>query len=273
MKAAVGPELIIASNSHRQLAFSVDDATPGLVGFLRSGSLTAPAPIRERTPTRVLTFFGTPALPNSTSTMRLSLPYLHVFSGGVSQEDEDSFPSETNSVVMGGWNTRSLTSTFPDYSNKNPRRPRSRGRGHLLQQPKHHCAKRRCIRGRGRYLHTDIDRHTLSRPVCQRLLRNFALPPNDDHSDRTLGWEWDDGILLLDTEVHRQELSSSETGSNLWGSDIYFAEADGVNTHGHSFVDDTVNSATTYRYRLRVKTHWESSEWSGVLPLQRAAPG
>lgn len=242
------------------VSVSVDDATPGLVGFC--DRLTYRTSTYPRTYTHEGSYiFWDAALPNSTSTMRLSLPYLHVFSGGVSLEDEDSFPPETNSVVMGGWNTRSLTSTFPDYSNKTL--------GGLVPAAAAIYYNNRSITARnGDVYGAEGDTYTLiltdtpfssSVPTTPTELR---VTPNDDHSDRTLGWEWDDGILLLDTEVHRQELSSSETGSNLWGSDIYFTEADGVNTHGHSFVDDTVNSATTYRYRLRVKTHWESSEWS-----------
>ena len=242
------------------LAFRWTTRLPGLVGFC--DRLTYRTSTYPRTYTHEGSYiYWDAALPNSTNTMNLALPYLHVFSGEVSLDDEDSFPPATNSVNMHNWGTASLTATFPNYSNKTL--------GSLVPDAAAIYYNNRSTTARnGDVYGAEGDTYTLiltdtpfssDVPTTPTELRVTA---NDDYSERTLVWEWDDGILLSDTEVHRQELSTSETGSNLWGSDTYFTEADGIDTYGHSFVDDTVNASSTYRYRLRIKTHWESSEWS-----------
>ena len=56
------------------------------------------------------------------------------------------------------------------------------------------------------------------------------------------------------------------TGSNFFGNDAYFDSADGVDVLSRSFVDDTVNAAVTYRYRVRL-TGYEGtySFWSDFI--------
>ena len=87
---------------------------------------------------------------------------------------------------------------------------------------------------------------------------------NEDFTERTISWSQNN--IVEEGEVHRQELLSSDVGSNFFGNDAYFDSADGVDVLSRSFVDDTVNAAVTYRYRVRL-TGYEGtySFWSDFI--------
>ena len=89
--------------------------------------------------------------------------------------------------------------------------------------------------------------------------------PNEEYTERTLTWKTGEH-LLKDTEVHREELLSTETGSNLWGNATYLTAQDGVDHILRTFVDSTVDASVTYRYRIRTTSYDDiQSDWTGFV--------
>ena len=225
--------------------------------------------------------FWASALPNGVDTMNL-LPYIHIYYsnevGATEGYTLETIPNQLASRDTVTWSVRSPTYTLPAKSSKSLLDfvPSST---EVYVATLSGSASARQLAGRWPLLNGRQNTMLLtSHPMATGLApapTEIRVASNEAYTERTVTWvqENADGgdDFFTDTEVHRQELVSSETGSNLWSSDTYFLKADGVDIYGKTFTDNTVLASTTYRYRVRSinfegNGHWSEYYLSSELP-------
>ena len=218
---------------------SIDDATYGLLGFCTYGVNSGGTMY-----THIKTFWNAD-LPDGVETMK-RLAYMYIYSG---VNDLDTLTNR-QAGLSATWSV-CCTSRLELIS----------GATHAYQATAPASSFFRITQPNDYTLLLTSVPIAVGTPDTPTELRATA---NEDFTERTITWAQNN--IVEAGEMHRQELLSSDVGSNFFGNDAYFKSADGVDVLSRSFVDDTVNASVTYRYRVRLTSYGgDYSLWSEFI--------